>query len=674
LQNVNVLHPRSSIQQTLQQLEAVFWKKYNINLLKPSKEQLQLLTDKLNQAKVKKEMELLSRYYFNILRTMIAYIIIIIFVRYPDYTIQVIIPSCVKLLSYVGYPISDKTDSQRSLVSYFACLLTKISVSDDVRFALFYEKDSQEIQNSIKEAIDGILSYNLELKIQLELIKPKLSAYKVSTHHELDTTITEMQGFKPNFKFGNVDRTNQKNKRVLSYMKSIQETVASSKMSKQSVLNIPNLFNACCAEVLRKDIDFFDYFETSSDYKTAKNKVSDLPMQTFKDINLHPNTKKKESVDLFAKYKIEQSTDVVAPIHSQGKDDYIMATVKQQIDNFLASLPSGEGPFNNVASVLSQCNQQFDKTSWWDDNFYPMMHVLWDEFVSTLKTSVSDKFNIDTIEYIKSVVVDVGSVVEDIKTTRNVLFNFLHGKLNSVLGSIRNVKKLNKEINDEMALRTDVLYSIIVSVSNNKNYENTLQHLDHTIALGKKVEHLYFQLDDDEVIVKNVSLLAYILISSLHSFLKDSQSSHATLLAIDQNIVNQDNLKISSMIVMYILEKLSLSFSNTLVDPTKLKKVVEELRERRKQELIASYKVDDEERQLQITLKNMGLENWADILAGEDTEQNEPVSQTTLYKKDEYDMAKEEIYDTFKGEHNDTYGDDDDDDEDVMVSYEAYDY
>lgn len=672
LQNINALYPRSSIEQTLQQLEAMFWKKYNVNILKPTKEQLQLLKDKLNQAKQKKENELISKYYFNILRTMIAYIIIIIFVRYPDYTIQVIIPSCVKLLSYVGYPLSDNTDAQRSLVSYFACLLTKVSVSDDLRFALFYEKDAKEIQNSIKEAIDTVLMHNVELKVQLEIMKPKIATYKQHIHHERDKETTEMQGFKPNFKFGNIDRTNPKTKKVLAYIKTIQETVASSKISKQSVLNVPNLFNACCAELLKKETDFFDYFEASSEYRTAKNRLADLPSQIYRDINLHPDIKPKEHIDMFAKRKIQQTPDNVSTVDAKIQGDYVLDSIHNQIKTFI---DNNKSPV--MHDLLTECVNSFDKTSWWDDKFYPLLHHMWEDFMQTMKKYSSDIINIDVVDYIKAVVIDVGSVIEDTKTARNALFNFMKNKLPSVMGTIRNVKKMAREMNDEVALRNDPLYSIIVSVANNKHYQQLLPLFHEPIAMSKTLDSMYFSSEHEEVIVKNISLLTFILIATLQSILKNTSTAHEKLLSVAQHdVVTQDNMRLTCMTVYHVLEKLASALHNTLVEPSKLKKAVEELRERRKQELIASYKVDDEERQLQIALKNMGLENWADILTGDDQEQHEPVVASlpsSTYQKDEYDMAKDEIYETFKGEHNDVYGEDEDD-EDVMVSYEAYDY
>jgi hypothetical protein len=98
---------------------------------------------------------------------------------------------------------------------------------------------------------------------------------------------------------------------------------------------------------------------------------------------------------------------------------------------------------------------------------------------------------------------------------------------------------------------------------------------------------------------------------------------------------------------------------------------VEALREKRKQELIDSYKVDDEERELQKQLKKLGLNSWADILTGEDDIVSEDVQASNNVKsvvKDEYEEEKDYVYSTYKGEN----ADDNEADEDY-ISYESYD-
>jgi hypothetical protein len=116
---------------------------------------------------------------------------------------------------------------------------------------------------------------------------------------------------------------------------------------------------------------------------------------------------------------------------------------------------------------------------------------------------------------------------------------------------------------------------------------------------------------------------------------------------------------------------LKTQLQNTIVDNDLLKMSVEALREKRKQELINAYKVDEEERELQKQLKKLGLQNWADILTGEDDIVSEDViasTKLTSVVKDEYEEEKDFVYSTYKGEN----ADDDEVDEDY-VSYESYD-
>lgn len=670
LSNVNALYPKTSIEQTLQQLELAFWKKYNIAVLKPTKDQLQLLKDKLSQAKVRKEQELHMKYYFNIIRTMIAYIIVLMFIRFPDYVMKVVVPSCVQVLAYLGYPITDKSE-ERSLVNYFACFLTKISVSDDIRFALFYEKEVSEIRSSIREAIDDVLNHSFELKILLEGAKSKIENYTQPLSNDYHH-LTEIHGFKPIFKFHHVEKTNASNKKVLNLLKSIQDIVASSKVAKQNILNIPNLFNACCAEALRKDISFFDFFEQHTNYKTANNKVKDLPLQNFHDISLHPPIKSKLSYDIFAKLPIKQEVDSVVSVSAKNalKDNIISVAAKDKFAQFVET--AKEVPFLD-SKVLDDALQNFDKQAWWDDVFFPMLIASFSQTEGTLSI-LSNKANAETLSYVKDTIINIGVITSDFTTVRNTLHSFTLFKVKNILGQVVNTKKLAKKFNDEDALRNDTFFSIVASVSNNANFTHILTGIKAIMPQLNKMEELYFEVANDEIIVKNILLLSYAFITFLNTILRITFDKDVKVALQEQEVIIQDNLKLTATIVNYILTSLTQYLQNTIVDASKLKKTYEELREKRKQELIAAYKVDDEERQLQIALKNMGLTNWADILTGDDSEVTEPILEDAplVPKFDEYDAAKNEIYESFIGEHDDMYGEGDDD-EDVMVSYEAYD-
>lgn len=670
LTNVNALYPKMSIEQTLQQLEMAFWKKYNIAILKPTKDQLQLLKDKLNQAKTKKEQELYMKYYFNIIRTMIAYIIILMFIRFPEYVMKVVVPSCVQVLAYLGHPISEKNE-ERSLVNYFACFLTKISVSDDIRFALFYEKEVNEIRSAIKEAIDEVLNHSFELKTLLEGSRSKIENYTHPIQGDYEHLL-ELHGFKPIFKFHHIEKTNTTNKKVLNFIKSIQEIVASSKVSKQNILNIPNLFNACCVEALKKDITFFDFFETYSNYKTAKNRVKDLPVQEFIDESLHPPIKSKTFRDIFAKLAINQGVDAVVPVSSKVafEDSTTSVSAKAKLAKLFETIK--DITFVDK-KVLEDAQENFDRQTWWDDVLFPKLITSFSNLEDTLAI-LSDKANADVLSYVKDTIINIGTLSSDFVTVRNTLHAFTLFKLKNILGQVVNTKKISKEFNDEDSLRTDALFGIIASVSNNANFAHVLKKIKVFMPQLNKLQELYFEDPSDDVVVKNILLLSYSFTSFLNTVLKITFDKDVKTALQEQEVIIQDNLKLTATIVNYILTSLTQYMQNTLVDASKLKKTYEELREKRKQELIAAYKVDDEERQLQIALKNMGLTNWADILTGDDTEVTEPIIEDTyqVSKIDEYDVAKNEIYQSFIGEHDDMYGEGDND-EDIMVSYEAYD-
>lgn len=670
LSNVNSLYPKLSIEQTLQQLELAFWKKYNIAILKPTKDQLQLLKDKLQQVKAKKEQELQMKYYFNIIRTMIAYIIVLMFIRFPDYVMKVVVPSCVQVLAYLGHPISDKGE-ERSLVNYFACFLTKISVSDDIRFAMFYEKELNEIRSAIKDAIDEVLDHNFELRTLLQSAKTKIDNYTPITSNDYNHLL-ELHSFKPIFKFHHVEKTNPTNKKVLNFIKSIQEIIASSKVAKQNILNIPNLFNACCAESLRKDIAFFDFFETHSSYKTAKSKVKDLPVQEFNDDNLHPPTKSRDVKDIFGKLPIKQGSDAVIAVEAKKVMKYVNVNVAPK-EKFAELLESSKGITFIERNIFEDALNNFEKQTWWDDILFPHLIAAFSKLEQTLSI-LSDKSSLDVLSYIKDTIVNIGTLTSDFVTIRNTLHSFTLFKVKNIIGQVVNTKKMAKEISDEDAFRSDPLFSIVASVSNNKNFAHVLPKMKALIPQLNKIEGLYFEESNDDIVVKNTLLLSYAFISFLNNMLKITFDKDVKAALQEQEVVLQDNLKLTATIANYILTSLSHYMQNTIVDASKLKKTYEELREKRKQELIAAYKVDDEERQLQIALKNMGLTNWADILTGDENEVTEPILEDAaqMPKIDEYDAAKNEMYQSFIGEHDDMYGEGDDD-EDVMVSYEAYD-
>jgi hypothetical protein len=143
--------------------------------------------------------------------------------------------------------------------------------------------------------------------------------------------------------------------------------------------------------------------------------------------------------------------------------------------------------------------------------------------------------------------------------------------------------------------------------------------------------------------------------------------------SFDTDIKTKDNFNITTSIINLCCEKLAVQLENNIFDLEYLKMAVERLREQRKEELIAAYRVDDEERMLQNMLKKMGLDNWAEVFTNEDgaevSEEVQSANNPQPVIKDEYEEEKDYVYASYQGENYD-----DEENEEDYVSYEAYDY
>lgn len=675
LQTINHRFPKESIATALDRFKTQLMEQVNEAVYKSSEKYMKLFDAVVKQKLAKREEELLKKYYFNVFRYLIALIIIVIFVRYPNYVMNRIHPSCVRLLGYMGYPVSDK-DTQKSLVSYFACLITNISVAEDTRFALFYQKSSQDIQKDLTDAIDDVLANNYELRTQLQLTQTIMQNHKRIKSQTSDKSHQDVfPSFKPSSTFGNLDRMSKKNKSILKFLKSIKDVVSNSKILKQNGLNIPNLFNACCTETLLRDVDFYKFFEGSQEYKVAKGGLIQGVSTVFVDENLHPPMKSIQTVDMFSKLNITQ-VQTVSLSRPQGMVHGIEKK-PSHANKLIAFMDANPKTFGSNM-VIQQMAQNFDSHNWWVDNFYQALP----EEIETFRlvvSKVTDHMDVEAFEYLKDIIVNVSGGV-DVSTVRQTVYSFLTSKLRLTLGKVFSKQKFDIDTSNEEAIRANPVYGILMSIANNKNYEGVISKLRTLVVSLEKVENLFLDATDEDMIVKNISLVTFIIFTMfkymLLTTLDTRDLTQASLIELTKttDIKTKDNLRITCDIIMYCMTSLKTSLQNTIVDQTKLKQTVEALREQRKQELIAAYRVDDEERELQKRLKKMGLESWADILTGEDelmTEEQKTSDQLQAVVKDEYEEEKDHVYNAYKGE-NDDEGTMEENDEDEFVSYEAY--
>jgi hypothetical protein len=666
LNGINSKYPRKNITTKLQMYKEKLMNEVNKDAYKSSEKYMKMFDNIVKQKLDKIESELIKKQFFNIFRNIISMIIIFIFIRYPIYVMKRVHPSCVKFLSYAGYPITDnQKDAQKSLVAYMTCILVNVSVPEDIRFALFYEKDSNEIQKVLKDTIDELLEENYELRTQLQLTK---SIIENSKEHQSQASTKEynnLTSFKPSFKFGNLERMNKKDKVVVKFIKTIQDLVSSSKIAKQNGLNVPNLANACCNEKLIKDVDFFNFFENQIEFKNANKTVVAMKHVSFKDENMHPPSKHHEKTDLFGKFAINHTNAVSMEI--EIKED----TERTFGENVMDFVSSNEIYQSNM--LLDELSKNFESHDWWVDIFYPTFIEEIQLFESTINR-VSNTIIKDDFEYIKDVIINVNASYEP-STVRHALHMFLSSKTRVILGKILNKQKLTEKMLTEESIKANPIYGIIASITNNKNYDSVIPKLRNTIKFLDKVSTLYMRTTDDDMIVKNISVLAFITFTFFNMLLINTlnNSDNEKIKDIIQitSPVEKDNIKITCDIVALLMSSLKAQLHNTIINNDLLKMSVEALREKRKQELINSYKVDEEERELQKQLKKLGLQNWADILTGEDDIVSEDViasTKTTSIVKDEYEEEKDYVYSTYKGENAD-----DDEVDEEYVSYENYD-
>lgn len=663
LNGVNAKYPRKNINLTLQKYKEKFMGEVNKDAYKSSEKYMKMFDNLVKQKLDKIETELVKKYYYNIFRHIIAMIIIIIFVRYPNYVMKKVHPSCVKFLSYSGYPVSEK-DAQKSLVAYMSCILVNVSVPEDIRFAMFYDKDGNEIQKVLKETIDEVLEESYELRTQLQLTKLIINEVKENIKEHISKEYNNLTSFKPSFRFGNIDKMSKRDRLVVKFLKSIQDIVSSSKISKQNGLNVPNMTNACCNEKLVKEVDFFNFFENQQEFKSTQKLLNNLQQISFVDENLHPPLKHEVSTDLFSKYNIQHANFI--PMKMDASEE-VEKTFSDNVVNFINS-----HVVYNKTPLLLELSKNFLDHHWWVDIYYPTLIEEITLFETTI-TKVTDTIPKDDMEYIKDVIVNVNSSY-DASTVRHTLFMFLSSKLKLILGKILNKQKLTEKMLSEESVKNNPIYGIIASITNNKNYEKIIPKLKGIITLVSDVQKVYMETTDDDMIIKNISILTFITFTVFKQLLLNTLNTNTStdIKSIIQtnNPIEKDNIKITCDIVSILISSLRKQLQNTIVDNDALKMSVEALREKRKQELIDAYKVDEEERELQKQLKKLGLENWADILTGEDDIVSEEVLASNQLKsivKDEYEQEKDYVYATYKGENAD-----DDEVDEEYVSYESY--
>jgi hypothetical protein len=207
---------------------------------------------------------------------------------------------------------------------------------------------------------------------------------------------------------------------------------------------------------------------------------------------------------------------------------------------------------------------------------------------------------LDSFRPILIMITEIG----DADTVRQCIYNHL------TITLPREVSKIaNKKIDDD-----DWRFSMVT--------RGDLDISKWTNVLMKDVGSLWLEND----VTKNISILSFMYVKIMYDILMitaapDAKSEAELFMALLSS--SEEKKGMISLVSRFVFENIKALLDcirTNDVDVSSVRQKVEELRELRKQELINMYKIDDEERQLQMTLRKIGVDTWYDV--GEVAEQD----------------------------------------------------
>jgi hypothetical protein len=227
---------------------------------------------------------------------------------------------------------------------------------------------------------------------------------------------------------------------------------------------------------------------------------------------------------------------------------------------------------------------------------------------------------------------------------------------------IQGIQGQNKDNKDDSATLFIKLQDTII---NNSNFEPILLKYKSS-AFVRNIDDLFFaqtQMNnkngndkekgkdkDETLITLNISLLSYLLIKLMTNILYitlyddlEIDPSKLDSVTLKLTTVQKQNQRISCHIVYYIIDDFIKYIAINDTDNDKIKKRVEELREKRKQEMIAEYSSDAEKRKMQMLLKKMGLKiDDPDDLNKDEEKDNNQTQNLTIQNLSAYDNEQQE--------------------------------
>ena len=218
-----------------------------------------------------------------------------------------------------------------------------------------------------------------------------------------------------------------------------------------------------------------------------------------------------------------------------------------------------------------------------NDIIYPRLN---DNFkqLSSLLSKILDNPNMAAMYFIRDALIN--NMNNDPKLHRMVLHNFLMNKL--PLQVSQWINGINNGI-DELDM----------TVRNNTDVRELLRHSWPYVKVFTDTIVVSGAEDD---CIKDV----IVLLDGFFVFL-----THLSTTAGEN--MRQPNIKLVHNLIDTMITKMHEYYQNNIFDNQDVLKNIEELRELKKQSMMNAYAVDDEERTIQIQLRNIGVANWQGI-------------------------------------------------------------
>lgn len=541
-----------------------------------------------------KNLEEEETYVYIIIQSM-SMLVLLLMARYPQLLIHNIYPSCVRFLSYKGYPAYESS-RQRSLARYFACLIKHITSTDDPRYVLLAKKTQDQIHNEMIHAMDSILQKHYQLHAKIEANKPVLEKHKAA--RTLQTTET-WPGFKPVF-----DVSEQASLRdpAAKFVSELQELIKDKPHLKSSVFSTPAILNACCMEPLTPALNYYDMF---SSLENIARKVPRASMTHTQSV-IPPLRSLAQG---FVPPSEELAFSKVQEVQHIANKPY-PSDLLAKLDAFASA-----NPLWQEDAILR--SKKGDDADFWNDVVFANT-MQWLEGTQTFVETVLDHADRNIFLQFKNMLVFMQDM-NHLDNVRNTLYRYMTTHVPRILGKIVNGFSLSETQIQEQD--KDLEVQLLVSFLRNKNIPK--QFLDVLRIQGwNQVDHMWLH----DQVVQNVSLLSYLFCKFMYMMLAcfvRVPVSVEGISALDpsallQSIMQPDEgyriqVHLICSLVYYFYQDLVQQLQRNDINVTAVKKGMERLREQRKQDMMQRYAVDDEERELQMALKKLGVQTWYDV-------------------------------------------------------------